>query len=303
MRMLHRLLFLLLSAPLALSGQDYRLVWADEFDGDSLNRNVWNVEVNGGGSGNAELQYYTDRPENVSVGTDPVSGKGCLILTARKEAYRHAAFTSGRVNTQGKVYFTHGKVEASIKFPRTADGLWPAFWMMGNSYRTVGWPRCGETDILEMGHADGIQAGRQDRYFNGACHWGFHKDNAYPSYARASTNAYDMQDGEFHLFTCYWDTERIRMYLDRDKYPDAPPYYELDIAETAGEWAAGRYFHQPNFILFNLAVGGRFTGILHPDSVTALPAGEAGMYVDYVRVYQRGSSDETFTKAAAAAAL
>ena len=103
----------------------YELVWEDNFDGDTLNRNHWNVEINGSGCGNAELQYYIDDTANVAV------RNGNLVLTARVQTYAGKEFTSGRVNTQGKVAFKYGIIEARIKFPRTANGLWPAFWMMG----------------------------------------------------------------------------------------------------------------------------------------------------------------------------
>ena len=271
----------------------YRLVWADYFNDGTLDRDNWNMEVNGDGGGNDELQYYTDRAENVSVGIEPASGKGCLIITARKEDYQGRTCTSGRLTTQDKMTFTHGKVEASIKFPHTANGLWPAFWMMGNDISSVGWPRCGEIDIVEMGHVTGIQNGTQDRYFNGACHWGFYRDNAYPNYANHFTASYSLQD-DFHLFTVYWDTENIRMYLDQDRYPDAEPYFQMAITDTSDDWATGNYFHKPNFILLNLAVGGRFPQIFNIDQVTALASGEASMYVDFVKVYQRGTADETF---------
>ena len=166
------------SAGTATEG--FTLVWQELFDADSLNRDRWNIEVNGAGGGNNELQYYTDRTENVRV------ENGCLVLTARREQYKNKNFTSGRINSKKLIAFTHGMIEASIKLPSTANGLWPAFWMMGNDYDEVGWPRCGETDILEMGNADGIKAGSQDRYFNGACHWG----QGWPaaSYAKASSH-------------------------------------------------------------------------------------------------------------------
>src|SRR5690606_33820583 len=95
--------------------------------------------------------------------------------TAKKETFGGKPATSGRINSVGKKYFKHGKVEASIKLPKTANGLWPAFWMMGNDYPTVGWPACGEIDILEMGHSKGITNKTQDRFFNGALHWGIWK--------------------------------------------------------------------------------------------------------------------------------
>ena len=272
----------------------YVLVWQDLFDGEELNRDRWNIEVNGSGGGNNELQYYTDRTENVRVGDDG-EGNGCLILTARREDYKNKNFTSGRVNSLGKIAFTHGKIEASIKLPKTANGLWPAFWMMGNDYSQVGWPKCGETDIMEMGNADGINKNNQETYFNGACHWGQGWPNA--SYANASNKAYSLQDGEFHLFTCIWDENTIKMYVDLDKTPKQNPYFKMDIPQDDpdNEWSAGNYFHKDNFILFNLAVGGNFTGIHEAENITALNdenGQEASYYINYVKIYQKGLDNE-----------
>lgn len=266
----------------------YKMVWHDEFDGDSLDTRAWNIEVGGNGNGNAELEYYTDNASNISLGMEPVSGEHCLIITARREEYNGKSFTSGRINTCDKVHFTRGKIESRIKFPKTANGLWPAFWLLGNDYKENGWPRCGEIDILEMGHTDGIKLGLQDRYFNGACHWGFYKDSNYPNYAKATANRYPLQDDEFHTFTLEWDKSFICMYLDKEQYPDAEPYYKIGVSETSDEWSTGNYFHHDFFVLFNLAVGGWFTGILAPDGITALKEGEEPrMYVDWVRLYQK----------------
>lgn len=265
-------------------GDGYTLVWADYFNDGTLDREVWNIEVNGEGGGNNELQYY--REENVSVGDDG-SGNGCLILTAKKESYLGKSFTSGRLNTQGNMFFTHGKIESSIKLPKTANGLWPAFWLLGNDFKNVGWPRCGEVDILEMGNSNGIRTGRQETYFNGACHWGFYKDGAYPNYAKAGNSPYSLQDGEFHLFTMIWDENSIKMYLDRDKYPEVKPYYEMGIDDASGEWSTGRYFHHDFFIVYDLAVGGNFVGIWNADGITALADGPRSMYINFVKVYQK----------------
>ncbi len=275
----------------------YKLVWQDLFDADELNLNRWNIEVNGSGGGNNEMQYYTDRTENVRLGDDG-EGNGCLILTAKKEVYNGKSCTSGRITTQGKIAFKHGKVEAAIKLPQTANGLWPAFWMMGNDYSTVGWPRCFEMDIMEFGHQTGIANGTQDRYFNGACHWGT-AWNDHRQYANAITNAYSLQDGEFHIYTTIWDEDKIAMYVDLDKYPDAEPYYIMTIPETTTDQThPGYYFHKEGFILFNLAVGGDFPGIWDINNVTALNEGNnyrQSMYVNYVKVYQKGTSDESYT--------
>lgn len=274
----------------------YTLVWQDLFDGTELNKSRWNVEVNGTGGGNNELQYYSSRETNVRVGDDG-EGNGCLILTAVREVYTGKQFTSGRINSKKKVAFTHGKVEAAIKLPQTTNGLWPAFWMMGNDYDTNGWPKCGETDIMEFGNATGIANGTQDRYFNGACHWGTYW-NDHRQYAKAKTNSYSLQDGQFHIYTLIWDLEKVAMYVDLDKYPSQSPYYIMTIPSTTDETAPGYYFHKENFILFNLAVGGDFTGIHDASAITALNddnGQQASMYVNYVKVYQKGTSDETLT--------
>ena len=273
----------------------YRLVWQDLFDADELSPLRWDIEVNGNGGGNNELQYYTDRPENVRLGDDG-QGNHCLILTAHRENYKGKAFTSGRLTTKNRVAFTHGKVEASIKMPSTADGLWPAFWMMGNDFDRVGWPRCGEIDIVEMGNEEGIRNSTQDRFFNGACHWGPGWPNA--SYAKSSTKSYSLQDGEFHLFTLIWDENSVKMYVDLDKMPNQNPYYAMDIPanEPGNEWSPGNYFHKENFILFDLAVGGNFTGIHDPAKITALNDGngqQASMYINYLKIYQKGGAGET----------
>lgn len=295
----------LLVSPLAMAASSqngtgetdgYKLVWQDLFDANELNLQRWNIEVNGDGGGNNELQYYTDRTDNVRLGDDG-KGNGCLILTAKKEVYGGRQVTSGRITSKNKIAFKHGKVEAAIKLPKTANGLWPAFWMMGNDYDQVGWPRCGETDIMEFGNATGIQNGTQDRYFNGACHWGQSWNN-HPNYARAVTYQYSLQDDEFHIFTLIWDEEKVAMYVDLDKYPDAEPYYIMTIPATNDTNSPGYYFHKENFILFNLAVGGNFPGIWDINQITALNESndyQASMYVNYVKIYQKGTADESST--------
>ncbi|MFZ4414255.1 MAG: family 16 glycosylhydrolase [Bacteroidales bacterium] len=277
-----------------LSSANYKLVWQDNFDGPQLDEvNNWSVEVNGNGGGNNELQYY--RRENLSVGLEPVSGQNCLIITAKKESFSGKTCTSGRLTTSGKMSFKHGKIEARIKLPKTANGLWPAFWMMGADYPSVGWPKCGEIDILEMGNANGISKGTQDKYFNGACHWGESwNGGSYPNYAKATTNSYSIQD-DFHLFTLIWDDNALKMYLDLDKYPTVSPYYEMAINQVDVAPNPSHYFHKKDYVILNLAIGGNFTGISNINNVTALNNGDAKMYVDYVKVYQQGIAGEEYT--------
>lgn len=297
----------------------YTLVWEDTFDADTLNTAYWNIEDNARGGGNYEMQYYS--PRNVSIENHPVTGEHCLVLSARREDYGNRPATSARLNTQDKVTVQYGKIEARIAFPNTADGLWPAFWMLGNDIaRDLGnddtvdscaaelaqsgqvvWPRCGEIDIVEMGHQDGIAKGLQDRYFNGAAHWGeSFNDGRYPNKAGVCEAPYSVQDG-FHLFTLVWSEDSLAMYLDQDRFPEAAPYFQLSLRDKALN-QPGHYFNKPFYILLNLAVGGHFPGMptspKYPDRVTAddpnfqrisaLPADgtPVKMYVDYVRVYQ-----------------
>jgi beta-glucanase (GH16 family) len=191
--------------------------------------------------------------------------------------------TSGRVNTRSKFSFQYGRIEASIKLPKTADGLWPAFWMLGGDLETVGWPACGEIDILEMGSGAGIAANSQERYFNGAAHWGSLENGGHPNYTVFTASEYSLQDG-FHLYTLVWDAASVKMYLDIDKYPGAQPYFQMDIQNAA----VRAYFQKPFFIVFNLAAGGVYTGIYESRGITALNAAnnyEARMYIDFVKVY------------------
>lgn len=272
----------------------YTLRWADEFNGAALNEKIWNIEVTGSGGGNQELQYY--RRENVAVGKDPKTGENCLILTARRENFAGKSFTSGRVNSSQKAAFTHGMLQARIKFPRTANGLWPAYWMMGNDINKYGWPRCGEMDIVELGHFNGINAGTQDRYFGGTLHYG---PNATAEGHQQYSQEYlapennPITNDEYHIITVEWDDTNLYMYYDLEAYTAAAKrrarYFTCDVTANDNDLAVGKYFQKPYYFLFNLAVGGTYTNIYNPNGITALPnAGdEASMYVDWVRVYQR----------------
>lgn len=272
---------------------DYTLVWNQDFTGTSLNQDAWNIEVNGNGGGNNELQYYCEKA--VTLGVEPTTGKHCLILTATKEDYNGKKCTSGRVNSLDKTYFTYGKIEARIKFPNTANGLWPAFWMMGNNYSQVGWPRCGETDIIELGNSSGYN-NRQDRYFNGAMHVG-RAWNAVWSDAQTTTWYYSVED-TFHIITCEWTPTSVKMYMDKDAHPEYAPYFEAKLEPNDdADYNRQLVFGKPNFIIFNLAIGGNFPNIHDINKVTALANGPRAMYVDWVRVYQRGDTGETFQSA------
>lgn len=264
--------FMLLTLSSA-HAQDYELVWSDEFDTNTLGTN-WNVEVTDAPY-NHELEAYTSRPYNVNI------ANGNLVLTARRESYGSRSFTSGRVNSLHKVSFTHGKIEARIKLPHLANGLWPAFWMMGEDFDTVNWPKCGEIDIMEMGMKNAINTNATDNTVAGTIHWGESIAKHQQSSSGDKTVSQNLTDG-YHIFTCEWDDDYLKFYIDND----ATPYFTAFIKKG---FIRSAYFHKHYFLIFNLAVGGDFTGITNPADITALPqaGSKAQMLVDYVRVYQK----------------
>ena len=292
MRTLNLLTAVAFALPLGVSAQTttppsgYELRWSDEFNGTSLNTTLWNIEENGNGGGNQELQYY--RKENVAV------HDGNLVLTARRENYNNKQFTSGRVNTRDKAYFKHGIIQARIKFPKTANGVWPAYWMMGNDYGKVGWPKCGEIDIVETGNADGIKNGTQTRHFGSTLHWGTGTGAAHKqygtSYLAPETNP--LQNDDYHIITMEWNGNFMQMFYDLEDFSvsakNKARFYSVSIPSSTNTSDIGYYFQKPFFFIFNLAVGGNYTGIYNAGGITAMPnAGdEAKMYVDWVRVYQ-----------------
>ncbi len=266
---------------MTILAQDYQLVWEDNFNTQTLNSNFWNIEENDFGGGNNELQYY--HPNNVSI--EEYRGESCLVLTAKQQTQGSKSFTSGRINSKNKVDFKYGKIEARIKLPQTSDGLWPAFWLLGHNIDSVGWPKCGEIDIMEMGHHSGIKAGTQDRIFNGACHWGENFNGGkYPNFVEFKTADASIQN-DFHLYTLCWDADSIRMYLDKDLNP--VPYFKMSISGSDSIQSPQNYFHRNYFIIFNLAVGGNYPEIWDPSKITALKQGDAKLIVDYIKVYQR----------------
>ena len=284
-------LALVLAMAMVSQAQDYTLVWNEDFTDGVLDTKVWNIEVNGDGGGNNELQYYCE--QGVSLGAEPTTGKQCLILTATKEEYLGKKCTSGRVNSKGKLYYTFGRIDARIKFPKTANGLWPAFWQMGNNFDQVGWPKCGETDIIEMGHQNAFSKGTQDRFFNGAMHVGRAWDAVWPD-AQDATWSYSLQD-TFHIVTMIWTPTSIDMYMDKEAHPENGAYFHADLEPNDdADYNRQLVFGKPNFIIANLAVGGNFPGIYSIDGITALSNGAQSMYIDWIRIYQKGDANQSF---------
>ncbi len=229
----------------------------DEFDIEGApNDKIWGYDIGTGtnGWGNNELQHYTDRSSNVEV------KDGMLKITAVKEAYEGAAYTSARLLTKGKFDQKYGRFEARIKLP-WGQGMWPAFWLLGADFDTAGWPHCGEIDIME-------NRGAEPTTVSGTVHGpGYSAGN---SVGKEFSLTSDRFDTGFHIFGIEWGEDYINYYVDDVLYNQITP------ADVNGEWV----FDQPFFIIINLAVGGNFGG--PPNDATVFPQ---EMLVDYVRVY------------------
>ena len=238
--------------PPTLDYSAYTLAWSDEFEAPTLDTLTWTPEIGNGpsGWGNNELEYYTDRPENVRI------ENGVLVIEAREEAFGGFGYTSARLKTQGKKTFQYGIIEARIQSP-SGTGLWPAFWMMGEDISTVGWPGCGEVDIMENKGTNTVY-----QY----AHW--LNDDTGSKNSSGTTTSADI--AQYHVYSVRWDQNAIEYYID------GALRHSVDV--TPGTMTE---YHQQFFLLLNLAVGGNFTG--RPRRTTAFPA---QLLVDWVRVYQ-----------------
>ena len=234
------------------------LVMSDEFDTDGvIDNSIWSYDIGTGvnGWGNNELQYYTDRPENISV------QNGILIIKAEKESFEGSSYTSAKIVTKAKFEQKYGRFEARIRLPY-GQGLWPAFWLLGNNIDEVGWPNCGEIDIMEY-------RGQNPSIVLGTLHGpGYSGGN---SISKSYDLVNDRFDTGFHVFGIEWGPEYINFYVDDVLYNQLTP------SDVTGEWV----YDHPFYIIINLAVGGNFVG--SPNSETVFPQ---TMLVDYVRVYK-----------------
>lgn len=236
--------------------EGWTLIWQDEFEEESVDPEKWVMEIGGHGWGNNEKQFYTDFPENVRL------EDGNLVIEARDEFFVRRHFTSGRIKTQSLFSFTYGRVEARMKLPY-GQGIWPAFWMLGENVDEVGWPQSGEIDIME-------HIGREPRRVYGTVHGpGYSGSSGVGHFTTFPENALTE---EFHVFAVEWEPDEIRWYADGEHF------FTLTPDQVNGDWV----FDQPFFILLNLAVGGYWPG--NPDETTVFPQ---FLTVDYVRVYQR----------------
>lgn len=251
-----------------------QLVWSDEFNtGSALDSSVWSYDLGDSGWGNQELQDYTRQPENVRV------EDGNLVITVKKSTDGgDIRFTSGRVKTQDKLTFKYGRIEARIKMPNLADGLWPAFWTLGQNWSQVGWPACGELDIVEMGSGDAISQGLTNQRVGSAAHW---DNNGYwASYNQFLNTNMDVND-DYHIFALDWTPEKVTTYIDGQQV------WTMRIQQD--QCSSCSEFHLPHFMILNVAVGGTYTGLMSPDRITAGTPAE--MLVDYVRVYDNGFTE------------
>lgn len=235
----------------------YELAWSDEFNGTALNTNDWSYETGGNGWGNNELQNYLAGTANAYL------QNGNLVIEAKKETSGSNNYTSARLTTKGKRFFTYGKMEFRAKLPIT-KGIWPALWMLGENISTVNWPACGELDIMEL-------IGKEPSVVYGTAHWGTTANHQSANGNFRLSNGDYSQD--FHVFTMEWDAQRIQFFMDGNKYKEV----------TAQQVGAGAYpFDKPFFFIVNVAVGGDWPG--SPDATSTFPQ---KMLVDYVRVYQK----------------
>jgi beta-glucanase (GH16 family) len=237
-----------------------KLVMEDNFDANgAVNSSLWTMDLgrgpNNDGWGNNELQYYSDRPENI------ISEDGMLKISARKESYMGSSYTSAKIISKGKFEQKYGRIEARIKLP-WGKGIWPAFWMLGSDFETVSWPQCGEIDIMEY-------LGNNPTTVFGTVHG--------PGYAggQSISKSYTLKnsrfDTDFHVFGIEWGENYINYYVDDVLYNQVTP------ADVPGEWV----FNKPFYLILNVAIGGNLPG--NPTEQTVFPQ---QMIVDYIRVYE-----------------
>jgi len=255
------------------------LVWSDEFDQDGpVSQDKWNVETippNNGSWWNGELQFYTDKADNIRV------EEGLLKITAKYESYEGKNYTSARINTQDKFEFTYGRVEMRAKLPNW-EGMWPAFWLLGANIDEIGWPNCGELDILEHGDYVKDSTSNDPGLISSAVHYGPQ------DYSRQTTNVpgkiffdtgqerfirsekiIEKPFEEYHTYSMQWSPDKIQFFIDEEMHLEFPMQSQHSP------------FDKPFFLLLNLAVGGHWT-----DGYVASGFTEATYEIDYVRVYQ-----------------
>ena len=259
----------------------YELVWSDEFDCDYVNTSAWTFETGGGGWGNGESQYYTNRTDNASV------ADGKLTITAKRENYNGAQFTSARMISRNKVMFKYGKIEALIKVPDYASGVWPAFWLLGTAHGG-NWPYCGEIDIMEMMCNGDPVSGRRTLT---TYHWNRNGINGgYATGDWGENYTYGEQLGaRFRIYGLEWTPNGMVGYVadaDGGNRHDMANFGFQDASEANGIAAFRDYEF---YIILNVALGGSYVGQV------ANNFQQGTMQVDWVRVYQDRTAYPTST--------
>ena len=236
------------------TGSGLNLIWSDEFNGSgSVSSSNWTHEIGGNGWGNGEAQYYTNRLENSKV------EGGFLKITAKKEAFEGSNYTSARLVSLNKFDFTYGTVEVRAKLP-TGGGTWPAIWMLGSNINTVGWPACGEVDIME--HVGNNQ---------GTVQSAMHTPSSYGGTINHGSQFFDDVSTEFHIYAVEWTSEKMVFSVD-----DVVHYTYNPSTKNSNTWP----YDSDQFIILNVAMGGSFGGSIDSNFVSST------MEIDYVRVYQ-----------------
>ncbi len=240
-----------------IASRDWQLVWSDDFNGTTgtlPDDSKWTYDLgNNNGWGNAELENYTNNPENVSL-----DGNGNLVITAIKNGN---SYTSARIKTEGKFSQTYGRFEARLKTPY-GPGVWPAFWMLGTTLEGVSWPQAGEIDIMEL-------RGQLPSTIQGTIHGpGYSGGNAITASYSLRNSRFDL---DFHVFAVEWTEDQI------DFFVDGYLYNRITKKDVPGQWV----YDHPFFMILNVAVGGNYAG--YPNDQTPFPQ---KMTIDYVKVYQ-----------------
>jgi len=244
----------LCSSCLPADTANWVLSWSDEFNGNALNEETWTYELGSSGWGNNEWQNYTNSPNNLEV------SNGRLQIIARKQGEGLGGYTSARIITNNKMEFQYGKIEARIKIP-SGQGIWPAFWMLGANYEDVGWPRCGEIDIMEHVNNEPLT--------HSAIHWFNNFGHTYRS------SSLPFEQNSFQRYAAIWNENGVT-FLVNDY-----PYYFFPFSESNN---TAQIFQKPFFLLLNVAIGGNWPG--YPNATTPFPA---VMEVDYIRIYTEGT--------------
>lgn len=242
----------------------WKIKWSDEFTNASLDASSWTYEFgNNSGWGNSELETYTNDPANSYISNSNLVINSIFLGGSPLGVN----YSSARIKTQGKHSWTYGRIAARMRLDINAQGSWPAFWMLGENIIGVGWPACGEIDIMECGANGSFSS------VGGTIHWQNNSGQHAMSGGGIALSSGTFADA-YHIFEVDWNTYSITWYMDGVQY-FTTTVYEGDKGE----------FHFPQFIIINLAVGGvncGFTGY-KPVGYTNLPD---SIYIDWVRVYQ-----------------